>query len=527
MSGKVTVGIEYERANGSAIGQRADPMVGTSDTQPAEQQPEIKQTQSRSGRHAEQPDLLCYPSTDTGNAERLVAMFRDSIRYCPDWKTWLIWDGERWNPDHSGEIWRCAKKVVRTFYAQVTEIRAANDRTTAETHARRSESAAAIRAMLACAESEAGIAVFVTELDCDPWLLNCRTGTIDLRTGLLREHRKEDLITKLCPVDFSVNAKCPRFLKFLTRILGGSADLPNYVQRVFGYTLTGVVSEKACFCLLGEGNNGKTTLLELFRYILGDYATQVMIDTLMTKRSHESNASLADLADLRGARLVTTSETEEGQKLAEGKLKYLTGMGEIKTCRKYENFFTFSPTHKILIDANHRPTVRGTDTAIWIRLKPIPFTITIPKDEIDRDLLEKLKGEAPGVLAWAVEGCLAWQQQGLAEPQEILDSVGTWKSEDDPYKEFFENECEFDPESSTPVREVWLRFREWAGDNAIRCPSRRKLYERLRLQDCAQTVSRPGDAGVDHRASLDPDKAKDPGLAAGRQVRCWKGIKLI
>src|ERR1039457_4748836 len=290
-------------------------------------------------RHAA-PNLLRYPHTDTGNAERLVKMFKDQIRFCPEWKRWLIWDGTRWKADYSREIRRCAKEAIRTFYAQVPRIRSDDIRKKAEAHARKSESDMAIRAMLNCAESEPGISVSASQFDQDPWLLNCRNGTIDLQSGHLGLPRQADLITKLCPVDFDRLAKCPLFLAFLTRIMGGKPDLVDYLQKIFGYALTGSVGEKACICFFGDGQNGKTTLLELFRCILADYSAEVMIDSLMS-RSRDSNASMADIADLRGARFVTTSETEEQQKLAEGRIKYLTGMGEIKTCRKYENFFTF------------------------------------------------------------------------------------------------------------------------------------------------------------------------------------------
>jgi putative DNA primase/helicase len=430
-------------------------------------------------------------------------MAQGRIRYSPEWRRWLMWTGKQWKLDSLNEIRRWAKQTIREFYAQAAGIADDHERRRAEEHARKSESAAAIRSMLACAEAEKGVPIAVEELDRDPWLLNCNNGTIDLRTGQLRPHRPADMITKLCPVDFDPDATCPLFELFVNRILPGG--LVEYARRFFGYALTGLVIEKVCFCFFGVGNNGKTTLLELFRFILGPYAAQVMIDSLMTRRAQETNASLADLADLRGARFVTTSETEEGQRLAEGKLKYLTGMGEVKTCRKYENPITFVPTHKIFMDANHRPVVRGTDEAIWSRLKVIPFTVSIPPKEIDKDLLTKLKAEAPGVLAWAVRGCLAWQQSGLCEPLAVRDSVSSWKSEDDPYREFFEDRCEFDPAHSVPVTDMWMAFTTWGTENGLRYPSREGLQDRLHQKGCSKAVLR------------------DP---SGRQVRSWKGVKL-
>ena len=190
-----------------------------------------------------------------------------------------------------------------------------------------------------------------------------------------------------------------------------------YIQKAFGYSLTGSTAEKVVFMCLGKGDNGKTTLLSLFLRLLKEYAVLLQIDTLMVRQ--ESNNTQADLADLR-ARFVMTSETEQGQRLAEGKLKRITqGMGKIKATRKYENPIEFEETHKLWMDANHKPEIRGTDNAIWNRLHLIPFEVTIPKDEIYRGLPEKLLAEAPGVLLWAVDGAVRWHHEGLARPEPV------------------------------------------------------------------------------------------------------------
>jgi putative DNA primase/helicase len=306
-----------------------------------------------------EPDLLLQPHTDTGNAERLVALYGRDIRFSVEMKKWLVWDGRRWNSEDSRRIKLLAKRTMRKMYTQAAAIDGADEK--AEKHARKSESAAGIAAMLTCAEYEEGIPALAEELDRNPYLLNFLNGTLDLKSGVLCEHRREDLITKLVHFDFDPQASCPLFLQFICRIMGASPDasepelerasrLVSYLQKCFGYSLTGDVAEKAVFCLFGAGNNGKTTLLEAIRFILAEYSTQVLIDSLMMHHSRESNASLADLGDLRGARFVTTSEAEEGQRLAVGKLKYLTqGMGEIKTCRKYENPIKFTATHKLFL----------------------------------------------------------------------------------------------------------------------------------------------------------------------------------
>jgi putative DNA primase/helicase len=251
---------------------------------------------------------------------------------------------------------------------------------------------------------------------------------------------------------------------------GGRAErLVSYLQKCFGYSLTAAVSEKAIFCFFGTGNNGKTTLLEIIRFILTEYSAQVLIDSLMAHQTKESNTSMADLADLRGARFVTTSETEEGQKLAVGKLKYLTqGMGEIKACRKYENPIIFTATHKLFIDANHKPIIRGAEKAVWNRLKPIPFVVTIPPEEVDKALLDKLKTEAPGILAWMVEGCMRWQREGLGEPPEVSEESAKWQEESDRFRAFIAERYVVDANSWVPVGNPWSGYGDWCESNRER-----------------------------------------------------------
>jgi putative DNA primase/helicase len=390
-------------------------------------------------------DLLTYPLTDTGNAERLIATFCHDVRYCPNYKSWMVWDGKRWKRDIDGRLSRMARETARRLYAQAATIKEKDEAAKVSSFARRSENAAGIRAMLECAQSIEGVYVSGDYLDANPWKLNCLNGTLDLATGELEEHDRFDLITKMCPVRFDKNAQCPRFRQFLQRIFDGKEELTGYIQRILGYALTGDVGEKGVFCLVGNGNNGKTTLLEILRHVLGDYSGQILIDSLMQKENTRSSAALADLADLKGKRFVTTSEAEEGSKLAEAQVKQITGMGMYKACRKYENPIEFSPTWKIFMDTNHKPAVRGKDAGIWNRLKLIRFDVEIPSAEIDKKLLTKLKKEAPGILSWALEGCLKWQQDGLQEPNAVKEAIFRWRNDSDPFRGFFGTLCEFGP----------------------------------------------------------------------------------
>jgi putative DNA primase/helicase len=271
-------------------------------------------------------------------------------------------------------------------------------------------------------------------------------------------HRPEDLITKLAPVNYDPDAKCPTFEKFLERIMDGDQQLIGYLQRCLGYAMTGDVSEKALFVLVGDGDNGKTTLVEAIRYVLGDYAGQVPIESLMTR---QSEGIPHDIARLKGLRFVTSSEVEQGRKLAESKIKQITGMGTLQARHLYGEYFEFTPSHKIFMDTNHMPEVRGADNAIWNRLKVIPFNVSIPEAEKDKKLLEKLKAEAAGILAWAVRGCIEWQKNGLGEPSTVTAAVGAYREEMDTISQFVDEECERGASLEITSEDLYGAYREW------------------------------------------------------------------
>jgi putative DNA primase/helicase len=467
-------------------------------------------------------NLLSQPFTDTGNAERLIALYGRDIRFCAETKKWFVWDGRRWNSEDTRRIKMLAKQTTRHLYAAAAGIDDAEIREATEKFARKSESASAIQAMLTCAEYEEGVPIRVSELDQNTFLLNCLNGTLDVTTGELREHRREDLITKLVHFNYHPDARCPRFLQFLERIMGGPSPneseptdeqrqsrrervtrLMTYLQKCFGYALTADVSEKAVFCLFGSGNNGKTTLLEAVRFVVSEYSTQILIDSLMQHHTRESNASLADLSDLRGARFVTMSEAEEGQRLAIAKLKYLTqGGGEIKSCRKWENPIQFRETHKLFLDANHRPIIRGAEKAVWNRLKLVPFTVTIDPDEIDKSLAITLKSEAGGILAWMVKGCQDWLNEGLGDPPEVAEATAAWHAESDRFPAFLEEKCIVENGSAIPVSQFWSAYQSWCEVNKERSSLNKTAFD---------------------------ERLKELGLKQGKnddgKVRVWRGIR--
>ena len=354
-----------------------------------------------------QPFQKSYPQTDRGNAQRLVERHGRDLRYCHPWGKWLVWDGQRWKIDDTGEVMRRAKGTASAIYAEasIPSRKAAEEPDEDKRElkakiaelmskwARGSESRYRIEAMILMAQSEPGIPVLPSDLDTHPLLLNRENGTIDLCTGKLLEHRRGDLITKLAPVSFDPDATCPTFDRFLAQILAEDDELIGYLQRAVGYALTGDVSEQALFIFYGTGANGKSTFLNAVMAMLGDYALKATPDLLMKGSGHPTEKT-----DLCGRRFVSAIETEEGRKLAEVFVKEATGGDAIRARRMREDFWQFDPTHKLFLATNHKPVVTGTDHAIWRRLRMIPFEVTTSDDDMDKKLPEKLREELPGIL---------------------------------------------------------------------------------------------------------------------------------
>jgi len=363
-----------------------------------------------------------YHRNDTGNADRLADLHGRELIYCTERQNYYVWTGHRWRFDEFLEVEKRAERTMLEAFAEAKHIADADKRKAFLRFVNTSMSRASLANMMHLAKKKVR-QVSVNDLDRDPWALNVENGTVDLRTGALRPHKPEDLLSKMIPLRYDQRAGCPQFMAFLFRIMGSHPDaseggnnnadqMVSYLQKVFGCSATGK-PEKLLFVLYGEGNNGKTTLLEVIRDALGDkeYAGQVQVDSLMIrpKEALSSNAVNTDLADLQGCRFVSSSEVEQGQRLSLGRVKYLTGLGQIKARRLRENMITFRPTYKLLLDCNHKPVITDPNDAIWNRVKCIPFKVQIPDDEIDKDLPTKLRTELPGILQWIVEGAVLYQ----------------------------------------------------------------------------------------------------------------------
>jgi putative DNA primase/helicase len=423
--------------------------------------------------HGAAPGTPDYNCTDLGNAERFIAQHGANVRYCYAWSRWLAWSGLRWERDESGRVHRLAKETVRGIYQEAAAAPAEDRRKDLAKHAARSEAEAKIRAMLELAKSE--VPISPDELDADPWLLNVPNGTLDLRTGELREHRREDLLTKMAGAGYHPGAEAPLWTATLERVLPSPA-LRTFFKKLCGYAITGDVSEHILAVLYGTGANGKSTSLNALLEAAGDYGMQSAPDLLVAKKG----AHPTEVADLFGKRLVASIEVEDGRRLAESLVKQLTGGDKVRARRMRQDFWQFDPTHKVFMAVNHKPEVRGTDTAIWRRIRLIPFTETIPPGEQDKKLPEKLRGELSGILAWAVEGCLEWQREGLQAPEEVRKATGQYRSEMDVTGAFLQDECEIGPNYREPFTTVYKRYEEWCEEGGERAETRRKFNARLK-----------------------------------------------
>jgi len=417
-----------------------------------------------------------FPLSDAGNAERFAAGYSISYRFVHGWNRWHRWDSRRWSPDLIKEVVQDAIVSARYIGREAEGLADAAERKKAILHALASERSRAIEDMLRLASSNRDLAVRPEDLDANPWLLNVNNGTIDLKTGCLRPHNRDDLITRLAPSTFDPGAPCPTWDAFLDKVTAGNLRLQAFIQRAVGYSISGDVSEHALFLLYGRGANGKSTLLETLLAVLGDYAKAAAPGLLMYAREgrHEEQ-----VAELQGVRLATGHESGVDQTLDEPRLKYLTGGDTISARRLYAERIEFPPSHKLWIGTNHKPRVRGGDEGIWRRLKLIPFTAVISEQERDPHLKEKLLAEAPGILSWAVHGCLGWQREGLGVPEEVREATASYRAAEDSLEPFLEECCVRAKGATVSSSALFDAYRKWTEVDGTKTMSQQALAEAL------------------------------------------------
>lgn len=424
--------------------------------------------------------MRAYTFDDMGNAERFVDLFGENVRYCYTEKKWYFYNSMRWSVDNLGVILRMADKCVEAMkaeaklYLQADEESGGDMAKAFEKHMKSSRSNKSKKAMLN--EIEHHLPILPIQMDRYKMALNTPSGIINLKNGDVKAHNPEYYFTKITSVDCAEAADCPRWLAFLDDIFAGDKDLIRYIQKAVGYSLTGSTAEQCAFFLYGTGRNGKSTFIDVIRDVFGDYAANIQPETIMVKSS-QSNAINSDIARLKGARLVTSVEPNEGVRLNEGLLKQLTGDDTVTARKLYSEEFEFKPEFKLWMATNHKPIIRGTDTGIWRRIHMIPFDVQIPEDKVDKNLTHKLKAEMTGIFKWCIDGCLMWQREGLQMPAAVLKSVREYRREMDVISAFIENKCTLEGTVQTSM--LYAAYVSWADSNNEYCMSNTKFSTEL------------------------------------------------
>ena len=408
------------------------------------------------------PDNLPTNRTDVGNARRLARRHGGDVRYVS--RNWYVWDGTRYALDETGEIDRRAKDTARSILAEAAQATDDETRRKLAAFSLASESASRIRAMVDLAKSELPLAVPSSMMDTNAYLLNCPNGTYDFNEGVLREHRREDLITMTTGCYYTENASAIRWHDFLRRTFDGNDDVIQFVQRAIGYSLVGVTTEQVLFFCYGTGANGKSTFLETVRDVVGDYARTADFSTFATQRGGHSGPR-NDIMRLRNARLVTAIEFDAGRALDEIVIKQLTGGDTISARRLYSESEEFRPTFTPWIAGNHKPIIKGTDEAIWRRLRLIPFAVTIPHGERDPHLRQALLGESQGILSWAIAGARAWKEIGLRPPEEVLVATQSYRNEMDTVEPFLLQRTVREPRAQIKASELYAEYKRWVEES--------------------------------------------------------------
>lgn len=409
---------------------------------------------------------LCALS-DVGNAQRFATQHAGSLIYVPERERWMEWCGVRWEADMSGRVTELAKQVAAGIQDEA-KVAANHDLSKAIVrHAKATNHVSRIKAMIELAKSTPSVVVPSSQLDQAPTLLAVRNGTVDLETCALKPGDPLDRITMLANVAYDESAKCPAFNTFLERVAGGDDELAGYLQRVVGYAISGFTSEQCLFFLYGPGANGKSTLLNVLGDVLGEgYCRVTPAETIMARPG--AGPANVELARLPRARVVVTNEIEEGAWLAESLVKQITGGDKLVARQLYKDYFEFKPQFKLFVAGNHKPVIRSDDHGIWRRIHLVPFLTTIPMEDRDPKLAEKLCKEGPGILNWAVAGFASWRQLGLAPPRAVTEAVDEYKQEMDLFGQWLEDCCILRGNAETRAARAYEVYRFWAIRNGYR-----------------------------------------------------------
>lgn len=414
-------------------------------------------------RPSEAPAKEEYPLTDTGNGMRFADRYGSDLRYDNTRKAWMLWDGSCWTLDTTQRARGMADRLVADMAIEARAEPLEERRKALERNAIRTAMTTGKEAMLKEAQHMGDIPAVTEDFDRDPWLLNCRNGVVDLRTGELRMHERSLMLSKRTAVDVDMDGDCPTWRKALMDIFLQDEGMVDYIQRCVGYTLTGDTREQCFFECYGSGSNGKSLFLNTLQRIMGSYALNAQVESILTRGSNSGGGASSEIARMNGARFVRTNEPSEGSRFNEGLVKQLTG-GDVVTARfLYANEFEFTPVFKLWIATNAQIIVRGTDRGIWRRIRLIPFEAVFDGANEDKTLERRLQEELPAILGWAVKGCLKWQRDGLESPEKVRKAVEGYQADMDVVKKFIDDMVETsNPTAFTQAYAVYSRYKDWA-----------------------------------------------------------------
>jgi putative DNA primase/helicase len=428
----------------------------------------------RVGSHAVPRDIHYSNQHDSGLitegsvAETFAKVHHDSLRYDHHAGVWFIWTGAQWQKQETRLAYRWAHRLARDLAKETGSTRAI-------VAADKASFAAGVERI---AQSDPVLAVTSKIWDTDPWLLGTPNGTVDLRTGEMRPADQRDHITRLTAVAPADQPECPLWLAFLDEATGGDQDLVGFLRRWCGYMLTGVTWEHCLLFVFGDGGNGKGVFMNTLYGIMGDYAVNAAMDTFIAA---SGDRHPTDMAMLAGARMVMTTEVDDGQVWAEARLKALTGGDPITARFMRRDFFSFVPVFKLIVSGNHKPQLRNVDAAARRRFNLAPF-VHKPVHP-DKMLAERLKAERPGILRWAIEGCLEWQRDGLRQPAAVRLATEDYFAAQDVFGSWAAERCIQDPTLQTRPGLLLTSFNRWADANGEARASRNRLRGWLQQQN--------------------------------------------
>lgn len=440
------------------------------------------------------PDLARETSEDQ-LAIDLAVENENRMRYVGQWDQWMHWTGTKWEPDHNLRVYTRARKMLRKVARGIADsLRKEREKTIPvdisvdDVEKQKAmaylESRKQVKFLLTASKtynivsmsrSDPLLISAVADWDSNPWLLNTPGGTVDLRTGAIKKHDPRDFITRQTAVA-PLPGEPKLFLAFLRQIMRNDMEMVLYLQKVFGYCLVGETKEHQMYFGYGTGANGKGVLLNTMRSIFGDYGVEATIETFII---NDTSRHPTELADLRGARLVTCGETDQGQRWAEARIKSLTGGDPVKARFMRQDFFQYTPQFKLFLAGNHKPRLSNVDEAIERRFRLIPFTYTVPKANRDTSLSDRIKEEWPQILQWAIEGCMLWQRDGLEPPEAVASATKGYLSQEDAITAWYTECCRADSRAFAYTRDLYDSWRDWCIKNGEQPGTKRTLGRQL------------------------------------------------